>query len=445
MFRHGPALLSRAAERTALTRASIFLPHLKREYRGVFSVFAAMVAVSMAARADTPPRAAAVHAAPHPLSAERIAALDDALEEICRRFRVTGLAVGIVENGSPLYARGFGVRDTRSGAPVTAHTRFHAASISKTFTATAILQLAEKGQLAIDDPVERYLPDFAGSGITLSQLLTHSAGLSDWTRAAGTSDEAAVADYVGQVARHEHAYPPGQGWQYSDADFNVLGAVIEAVSGIPYPEYMQRYVLDVAGMTQSSFHRPQQGDDMAWPHTGDIFVRRASDHPWDRVFLPSSGLQTSVTDLMRWAAVNLHRDDSLLSAASYDALFTRRLDTAWSGVAMGLGWQLEQRDTHWLPRHPGGEHGFRALLTLYPDAHRAIVILSNGETTPRWEIRGVIEAVLDGKTITLPQPPAPARYRWLICASVLAFLIAGTIALLRRRSRQSRHARVETV
>ena len=147
-----------------MIRPLIFLARLKREYCCVVFMFAAMIAVCMPAWARSPPRATAAHAASHPLSAERTAALDDALDKICRRFRITGLAVGIVENGSPLYARGSGVRDTRTGAPVTAHTRFHAASVSKTRTATAILQLAEKGQLAIDDPVERYLPVFAGSG-----------------------------------------------------------------------------------------------------------------------------------------------------------------------------------------------------------------------------------------------------------------------------------------
>jgi CubicO group peptidase (beta-lactamase class C family) len=369
------------------------------------------------------------------LSAEKTAALDRALEAIRQRFDVTGLAVGILENGIPIYARGFGVRDSRNGAPVTPHTQFHTASISKTFTATAILQLVEKKRLSIDAPVENYLPAFAGSGITIAHLLTHSAGLRDWSHASGVSDDAAVARYVGDVARHERAYRPGEGWEYSDADFNILGAVIEAVSGVSFPEYMQRYVLDTAGMTESTFRQPHEGEDVAWPHPGEIFTHRASDHPWDRVFLPSSGLQASLTDLMRWASINLDRRPELLSASSYEALFARRLDTTMPGVAMGLGWQLEKRGTRWLPRHPGGDTGFRVLLTLYPDVHRAVVILSNSEMTPRWEIRRVIEATLEGKVIVLPEPPVLVRYRWLICATAIALVMAGSAALWRRRAR----------
>jgi CubicO group peptidase (beta-lactamase class C family) len=366
-----------------------------------------------------------------PLSSDKAAVLDDAIDEICRRFRVTGFAVGILENGSPVYVHAFGVRDSRSGAPVTPQTQFHAASISKTLTATAILQLADRGQLAIDDPVERYLPAFAGSGITLAHLLTHTAGLSDWSRATGTSDDGAVAGYVADVARHAPLYPPGQGWEYSDADFNILGAVIEVTSGMAYPDYMQRHVLDVAGMTESTFHRPREGDEIAWPHRGEFFVRRASDHPWDRVFLPSSGLQTSVTDLMRWAAINIERRPGLLPVASYEALFARRVDTVWPGVAMGLGWQLDQRGERWLPRHPGGDRGLRALLTLYPDTQRAIVILSNSETTPRWEIRRIIEAELDGESVVLPEPSVLLRYRW-IWMGAIALVIGGVCSMLIR-------------
>ena len=328
--------------------------------------------------------------------------LDSTLEDIRRRFKVPGLAIGIVENGSLAYARGFGVRDTKTGAAVTTDTLFHIASISKTFTATAILQLVEQRKISLDDPLERYLPAFANSGITISQLLTHTAGFSDWSHATRAMDDSRVAAYVAKTAAHRRAYPPGKGWEYNDTDFNILGAVIEAASGQTYPDYVQQHVLAAAGMSHSTCLLPSDVSDFAWPNTGETFVRRASHHPWDRVFIPSSGIEASVTDLMRWAVVNLKRDPALLTMDSYDALFEHHVDTEWPDVAMGLGWQLERRDEQWLPRHPGGDPGFRSLLTLYPETQRAIVILANGETTPRWEIRGVIEDILAGKAPTLP-------------------------------------------
>jgi CubicO group peptidase (beta-lactamase class C family) len=335
-----------------------------------------------------------VAAEPAALSVEQRESLDATLEEIRKRTGIPGLAIGIVEGGLPVYLRGFGVRDIRTGAPVTADTQFHIASISKTFTATAVMQLVEQGKLALADPVERVLPAFTGSGITVERLLTHSAGLSDRVRPSGATRDGQVAEYVIRVARHPPAYLPGKGWKYSDADFNVLGAVVEGISGEQFPDYIERHVFAVTGMTQSTARPPDTTANIAWPHRGEKSVRRSSSHPWDRVFVPSSGIQSSANDLARWAAANLDRDAALLSPASYAALFERRVDTEWPGVAMGLGWQLEQRGETWLPRHPGSEAGFKSLLTLFPEKRRAIVILSNGETTPRWEIRDAIEAVL---------------------------------------------------
>jgi CubicO group peptidase (beta-lactamase class C family) len=333
-------------------------------------------------------------AAADTISVEKSQRLDATLEDARRRAGIPGLAVGIVESGMPAYARGFGVRDLQTGAPVTADTQFHVASISKTFTATAVMQLIEQRKLALTDPVERVLPAFAGSGITVEQLLTHTAGLADWIHPSGATRDAQVAEYVIRVARHSPAYLPGKGWKYSDADFNVLGAMVESISGQPFPDYLERHVFAVTGMTQSTARPPDAAANIAWPHRGGKSVRRASRHPWDRVFVPSSGIQSSANDLTRWAAANLNRDPALLSPASYAALFERRVDTEWPGVAMGLGWQLEQRGDTWLPRHPGGEAGFRSLLTIFPEQQRAIVILSNGEATPRWEIRDAIETIL---------------------------------------------------
>jgi len=140
--------------------------------------------------------------------------------------------------------------------------------------------------------------------------------------------------------------------------------------------------------------------------------------------------------MMRWAVVNLDRNPALLSAASYENLFRRHIDTSSPGVAMGLGWQLEQRDKRWLLRHAGGDRGFRALLTLYPDQHRAIVILSNGESTPRLQIRDAIETILAGRTPILPEPPLWLRYRFLLLLLALAFvaLVFGGIVLVKRGS-----------
>jgi CubicO group peptidase (beta-lactamase class C family) len=363
--------------------------------------------------------------------------LDASLERVRQSFSIPGMAIGIVENGEPVYVRAFGVRDLQTGEPVTVHTAFHIASLTKTFTAAAIMQLTEQQRLALDTPVAQYLPAFAKSSITVTQLLTHSAGLSDIEHQSDGYDEDALRRYVITLAHRELAYPPGQGWGYTDAAFNLLGATIESVTGIKYPRYIQDQVLSRAGMHESSFEMPAQGSDIAWPHTGKVFVRRSSSYPWDRAFAPSSGLNSSINDMTRWAALHVTRDSVLLSSASYDAMFQHRLDSSWEGMAMGLGWQLEKRDDSWLPRHAGQEHGFTSQITLYPQKRRAIVILSNAETTPRGEIRKLIESVLDTGSYVTPQPPLLLRFNspWLMggIAVIALVLIGATVRTFRRR------------
>ncbi|HEV8443508.1 MAG TPA: serine hydrolase domain-containing protein [Steroidobacteraceae bacterium] len=334
------------------------------------------------------------------LSPEQHRALDTKIEHIRQHARVPGLAIGIVDDGVPVYARGFGVRDLVTRQPVTTDTRFHIASISKTFTVTAVMQLIEQGKLHLNDKLERWLPPFKGSSITLEELLTHTAGLDDWIDPEGATQDWQVAAYVARVAKHHRDYPPGKGWAYTDADFNLLGAVIEAASSETFPDYLANHVFNQAGLSRTTALLPPPDDDFAWPHIGEWRwrVRRAKTHPWDRVFIPSSGIESTVTDLLQWALVNLRRDPALLTPESYALMFKPRVETEWDDISMGLGWQLEKRGKEWLPRHPGGDPGFHTLLQLYPAHQRAIVILSNGETTPRAQIRELIEQVLRGDT-----------------------------------------------
>lgn len=404
-------------------------------------MFAALVA-SAATHAQTSEGGVANHELPPDplpkLAREHTYVLDASLERVRQSFSIPGLAIGIVENGEPVYIRAFGVRDLETREPVTVHTMFHIASITKTFTAAAVMQLIEQQQLSLDAPIAQYLPAFANSSITVTQLLTHSAGLRDIEYRSEGSDPDALKKYVGELAKRQLAYQPGQGWGYSDAAFNTLGAAVESVTQTDYARYMQEQVLAKAGMSESTFAMPAAGGDVAWPHTGKVFVARADRYPWNRASLPSAGLNASINDMTHWAALNLNHDPALLSPASYDAMFQHRLDSSWENIGMGLGWQLEKRGDTWLPRHMGQEHGFSTFITLYPQQRRAIVILSNGETTPRKEIREVIESVLETGSHVRPQPPLLLRLNapWAMggIAAIALLLVAAVFVFRRRRA-----------
>lgn len=405
------------------------------------ALWAAAGAHGQAPEGVPPPQAFSPDPLPK-LPRDRTYVLDTSLERVRQSFSIPGMAIGIVENGEAVYVRAFGIRDLRSGEPVTVHTGFNVASITKTFTTAAVMQLVEQRRLALDAPLGQYLPAFANSRINLTQLLTHSAGLRDIEHEFEDYDENDLRKYVAHLAATEPAHEPGEGWGYTDAAFNALGAVIESVTESQYPRYMQEHVLIKAGMHESTFEAPSMGDDVALGHTGKLFVRRDIRASWHRALAPSVGLNASINDVTQWAAVHLNRSPALLSPASYDAMFERRIDTRWEGIAMGLGWQLEERDGAWLPRHAGQYRGFSSLVTLYPRQRRAIVILSNAETTPRHEIRKLIESVLDTGSYVTPQPPLLLRFNpaWLIggvAAAALVLIVICVRVMRRRRSRPS--------
>jgi CubicO group peptidase (beta-lactamase class C family) len=323
------------------------------------------------------------------LSRDRVAYLDGSMERILQEFAIPGLAIGIVDNGQPVYMRGFGLRDSQTDQPVNAHTMFHLASLTRSFTATAIMQLAERRQLGLTDSI-------ADSPLTVMQLLT--------------SDDDA---------------------------FDALASIIESASHQKYLDYMQASVLDAAGLRESTFALPPADANVAWPHVGQVFVRRAQNYPWKPGALAGTGLNASITDVTRWAALQVTRDPSLLSPASYDAMMKRHRDGEGEGSASALGWQLERRGDEWLPRQTLRARGFSGLLTLYPAQQRAIVILSNGETTPDERIRAVIESVLAGGSYVSPTPPLFLRseFKWALGALVgLSLMLIGVS--LRYRSRR---------
>jgi len=321
------------------------------------------------------------------LSRNDVSLLDAVIERVRQDFSIPGMAVGIVENGEPVYMRGFGSRDKRTDQPVNAHTLFHVASVTRTFTAAAIMQLAEQGQLNLTDSI-------ADSSVTIDQLLTRD-----------------------------------------DAAFDALAGIIESTTQQKYLQYMQTRVLSAAGIVESTFETPVADRNLAWPHVGKVFARRAPDYPRDERALPSAGLSASVADLTRWAASHVSHDPALLQPASYDAMFARRRDGTDERTAIALGWNLEHHGSEWLPSLTTNRSGFSTLLTLYPSQQRAIVILSNGEMTPGKEIRGIIESILAGESYVLPKPSLLMRsdFQWAFGGLLAMTLLLIAVTVHRRR------------
>lgn len=314
--------------------------------------------------------------------------LDTTLEQFRVSNKVPALSVGIIENGQIYYQKGFG--STASETAVTANTKFRVASITKLFTAQAVMQLVEKGKIRLDDDVGEYLPIFDGRDISILELMTHHSGLKDKTK---PTTQSSIEEYFQSSIEKQKTLK--KSFEYADLNFNTLGAIVAKVSSTDYPEYVNDHIIKPLKLGDTGFR--QLGDEFlpdVDPHMNGWKLRKAPDRPYDPAFAPSEGLVTTAHDLLTWLAATLSQDQKLLKPNTFAQMLRPRKNTSYGEIRMGLGWQLYGNEHGQVMQHAGSFKGVKALLIAYPDIQRGIVILSNAEELPRWEIADAINSIL---------------------------------------------------
>lgn len=198
----------------------------------------------------------------------RAADIDAAIRRYLDHSAVIGLAVAVAQHGHMIFCHGYGVQDRQTHQPVTPVTLFHLASVVKTMTSTAIMQLQEAGLLDVDDPVVTHLPYFRvadprSDQITIRQCLTHTSGIphpDDWGWDQPVFDDSALERHVRSLADRPLLHMPPSTTSYSDDAYNVLGALIAEVSGMRYEAYLHRHLFQPLGMTKTTTMAPREGD-----------------------------------------------------------------------------------------------------------------------------------------------------------------------------------------
>ncbi len=342
---------------------------------------------------------------PNKLDPALAAEVEKLITQVMTEQRQIGMAIGIVMNGEVAYARGFGVADVESGRPVTERTLFEQGSISKQVVGTAIMQLVEQGKLKLDDPLVKYLPyfqikDARYKAITIRHILTHQSGMTalelDSMEAYARSlkpeyDAASYERMVRGLGDMELLYDPGQGpFTYSDLAYNVLGAVIGEVSGQPFEDYVRDHIFLPLGMKDSTFElRAAEPTLLARPHvTGaDGKIHKANLFPYSRSNAPSTHLYTSVADMARWMAANLH-DGSLdgvqvLQPATHQEMWRVHVPETGMGEFMpawasyGLGMYMGELYGEPVKGTGGTDLGSISMAWIFPAKNIGVVIMAN--------------------------------------------------------------------
>jgi CubicO group peptidase (beta-lactamase class C family) len=363
--------------------------------------------------------------------------VDSVMRAFAAANRVPGIAYGVIVDGRLLHVAATGLREVPTKAPVDTSTVFRIASMTKSFTAVAILQLRDAGKLSLDDPAERYVPELKGlryatsdaPRITVRHLLTHSAGFPEdnpW----GDQQLAATDDDLARMIRSGIPFSnaPGIAYEYSNFGFALLGRIVQNVSGLRYAQYIRQRVLLPLGMTSTTMEaRDVPAGRLAHGY-------RLQDGAWleepalpDGSFGAMGGMLTSSADLSRWMALMLDawppRDGAespvlkrsslreMQQIARYSGASARAANGALTMTAGGYAYGLRVSQNclfNHIVAHSGGLPGFGSQMRWLPEHGVGIVALGN-LTYTGWT--GVIDqafAVLERTGGLAPRVPQPS-------------------------------------
>jgi CubicO group peptidase (beta-lactamase class C family) len=295
-----------------------------------------------------------------------------------------GCAVGVAAGGKPALAKGYGMADLEHDVKIAPATIFEAGSVSKQFTAAAVLLLAREGKLSLDDQVRKHVPELPdhGAPLTIRHMLNHTSGLRDWGSVAG------IAGWPRTTRAHTHAhvldivsrqratnFTPGTHWSYSNTGFNLAAIIVARVSGMPFAEFSRARLFQPLGMTHTSWRddytRVVRGRAMAYTSKSDGFHTLM---PFENVH-GNGGLLTTVGDLLKW---NEHFGSPVVGDAAFVAELQKPgtfNDGRTHGYALGLfvGTYKGVREVY----HSGSTAGYQAFLTRFPDQRVSVAVLCN--------------------------------------------------------------------
>ena len=293
-----------------------------------------------------------------------------------------GATIIVVKHGETVFRQAYGMADMGKGVPMTPDMSLRIGSVTKQFTATAILMLADQGKLALSDDIRKFLPDFPTEGktITVEHLLTHTSGILSYTSmrdfGARIALDLTVAEMIDHFKDQPRQFEPGQRYSYSNSNYFLLGAIIEKVSGMPYADFLATAIFSPLGMHDTaaegherSARRHVAGYDRS---PGGFVPARVIDmsQPY-----AAGALVSTVDDLARWdAAVS---SGKLLRQSTWDKAFLPHVLGDGSATKYGYGWEIGKLLGTTVISHSGAIDGFNAAVLRIPAQGLYIAVLSN--------------------------------------------------------------------
>jgi CubicO group peptidase (beta-lactamase class C family) len=378
--------------------------------------------------------------------------IDTYMHSRMQTSNIPGLALGVVYGDEIVYLQGYGIAG-QDGRAVTPETPFILGSTSKSFTALAIMQLVEAGSIDLDAPVTMYLPWFrtadlaASDQITVRHLLNQNSGLPTYEGRVGMSDNdqssMALENGVRGLSSIQLSQPVGQGYEYANENYNILGLIIQSVTGVSYEEHIRSAIFDPLQMSHSAASLSEPTAlELATGYRYWLLSPFPFDAPYPRRMTPAGFLISSAEDISHYLIAQLnggiYANNQILSPQGIDTLHT-----ADSLSSYGMGWVIQGEPGSTRIWHNGDTSNFHSNMLLLPDQQLGIVVLVNvngffNDAAVNIPIEGVAAILLGEDITTSTNPPLTVIPQLMLLAIPLIFILwmAGSFLAIRRWQRR---------
>jgi CubicO group peptidase (beta-lactamase class C family) len=308
--------------------------------------------------------------------------VDDFVLAQMKAKHIPGLSIAIVRDGRVVRARGYGLASVELKAPATEETVYEIGSITKQFTATAVMMLVEEGKVSLDDPISKHLADLpdAWKDVTVRQLLNHTSGIPSYTSATDflklARNDYTQREILKLVADKKLDFKPGDSWSYSNTGYYLLGMIVEKAAGQPFADVLADRIFKPLQMTSTRPNNPKAIIPNRSAGYGELLGTLFNRDPLTPSAAFSAGfLVSTVGDMAKWdAALGAGR---LLRSSSFDQMYTPARLNDGSTRPYGFGWGTSTKLGHKLLEHGGGTAGFSTVIARYVDDKLTVIVLTN--------------------------------------------------------------------
>ncbi|MBN1040261.1 cyclic peptide export ABC transporter [Clostridium botulinum] len=345
------------------------------------------------------------------LTQEESKKIEKFIEENMDKGKIPGLAITIVKNDKTIYQKGFGYSNIEANTQVTDKTLFELGSTSKAFTALGILKLEQEGAIKFEDDVSRYIPWFkvkykgVETNITLEQLLHHSSGIPFKTidKIPVSEEDNALEETVKTLVNIELDSKPGEKFQYATINYDVLGLIIENVTGLSYEEYMKENIIKPLGLDNTYLFKSEDiVGEVATGYKVGFLKSRSYDAPAYRGNKPAGYIISSVEDMSKWLKIQMGtleetKFNNILIERSHEA--NRTITPEPDGSSYAAGWDIYQ-DMGGRISHGGNNPNYSSFITFKPEKKEGVAVLSNTNSEYVEFICSGVNKILDGNEVT---------------------------------------------